>query len=51
MENTLEEEGEPVCKDTFSVKIKIKPEGENRLDHGPKSPPWRTTVINLEFKP
>ena len=30
---------------------KKKPEGENRLEHGPKSPPWRTTVLNLEFKP
>ena len=28
-----------VHKDTSPVKIKEKPEGENRLDHGPKSPP------------
>jgi len=30
---------------------KKNPEGENRLGRGPKSPPWRTTVLNLEFKP
>jgi len=30
---------------------KKKPEGENRLNHGPRSPPGRTTVLNLEFKP
>ena len=28
-----------VRKDTSPVKNKKKPEGENRLDHGPKSPP------------
>jgi len=30
---------------------KKKKKGETRLDHGPKSSPWRTTVQNLEFKP
>jgi len=52
MEATLEEGGGrgPVRKDTSSVKKK-KTEGGNHLDHGPKSPPWRTTVLNLEFKP
>ena len=49
MEATLEEGGGPVRKDTSPVKK--NPEGENRLDHGPKSPPWSTTVLNLEFKP
>jgi len=39
-----------VRKDTSPVEKK-NPEGENRLDHGPKSPPWRTTVLNLEFEP
>jgi len=43
--------GGPVRKDTFPIKIKINPREENRLDHGPNSPPWRTTVLNLEFKP
>jgi len=38
-----------VRKDTSPVKK--KPEGENRLEHGPKCPPWRTMVLNLEFKP
>ena len=42
--------GGPVRKETFPVK-KNPPEGENRLDNGPKSPSWRTTVLNLEFKP
>ena len=37
MEATLEEGGGPVHKDTSSVKK--KPEGENRLGRGPKSPP------------
>jgi len=40
--------GGPVYKDTSPVKLK-KPEGENRLVRGSKSPPWRTTVLNLEF--
>ena len=30
---------------------KKNPEGENRLGWGPKSPPWTTTVLNLEFEP
>ena len=30
---------------------KKTPEGENRLDRGPKFPPWRTAELNLEFKP
>jgi len=42
MEATLEEGGEPVRKDTSPV---------NRLGRGPKFPPWRTTVQNLDFKP
>jgi len=51
MEATLEEEGGSVRKDTPSEKNKNKTKGENSLDHSPKSPPWRTTVLNLEFKP
>jgi len=50
MEATLEEGGHWSAR-THPPSKKKKPEGENRLDHGPKSPPWRTTVLNLEFKP
>ena len=33
------------------IPLKIKnPEGETRLDHGPKSPPWRTTEHKLAVK-
>jgi len=32
-------------------RTKKKSEGENRLGQGPKYPPWRTTVLNLEFNP
>ena len=48
MEATLEEGGGPVRKDTSPVKKNV---GENRLGRGPKYPPWRTKVLNLEFKP
>ena len=51
MEATPEEGGDWSARTHPPLKIKIKPEGENHLDHGPKSPPWRTTVLNLKFKP
>ena len=42
--------GVSVRKHTSPVKSK-NPEGENRLGQGPKYPPWRTTVLNLDFQP
>jgi hypothetical protein len=50
MEATLEAGGDWSARHIPPSKTK-KPEGENRLDHGPKTPTWRTTVPNLEFKP
>jgi len=37
-------EGRLVRKDTFPVKIKKKPEGENCLDHGHRAPPMANHV-------
>ena len=51
MEATLEEGGDWSARHIPRKKFQNKPEGENRLDHGPKTPPWLTTVLNLEFKP
>jgi len=49
METTLKEGGDRSARTHPPLKKKI--EAENCLDRGPKSPPWRTTVLNLEFKP
>jgi len=50
MEATLEEGG-GIGPQGHIPRKKKTPEGENHLEYGPKSPPWRTTVLNLEFKP
>jgi len=49
MEATLEEGGGQSAR--THPRLKKDPEGENRLGWGPKFPPWRTTVLNLDFKP
>ena len=44
--------GETSPQGPIPVKKKIqekKHEGENRLGRGPKFPPWRATVLNLDF--
>jgi len=53
MKVTLDEGGDrSAMTPPFKKKIQEqKPDGENRLVRGPKSPPWRTTVLNLGFKP
>jgi len=51
MEATLEEGGGTGPQGHIPHKNKKKTEGENRLGRGPMCPPWRTTVLNLEFKP
>jgi len=52
MKATLEEGGGRSARTHPSEKKhpRKKPEGETRLGRGPKSPPWRTTVLNLFFK-